>query len=108
MVTDDNEFSYTQEGLCPGKGASTILHMLHNAIDVLQVFEYKALNARVLIEDSRATVFVRVGRLRAFDTNIVEVRLSEFGDFGLKDVNDVFVEYRNGVHQKKPYGYRLL
>jgi len=66
-------------------------------IDVLQVFEDKASNARVLIEHGRATIFVRVGGLRAFDSNIVEVWFGEFGNFGLKDVNDVFVEYGYGV-----------
>jgi len=95
MVTDDDEFSYTQERLRPGEGASAIFHTLHDAIDVLQVFKDKASNAGVLVEHGWATVFVRVGCLRAFDTNIVEVRLGEFGDFGLEDVDDVFVEYSN-------------
>jgi hypothetical protein len=68
---------------------------LYDSIEVLEVLPYEASNARILRDGLEGIIRLTILGARFFDYDIVDVEDGDVGDFRLKDVGDIIVEYRD-------------
>ena len=94
-MSDCDDFFGTQRGLDSAESASTILDMLHDSIEVLEVFPDKTANAQIVWYAFFGAVQKEILLRGTSDRNVVDIRDSTVGDFGLKYAGDVVMEYRN-------------
>ena len=92
---DCDDFFGTQRGLDSAESASAILDVLHDSIEVLEVFPDKTANAWIVRYAFFGAIREEILLRGTSDRNVVDIRDSSVGDFGLKYAGDVVMEYRN-------------
>ena len=91
------DFVSTNKGLLTGKHSSTIFHMLHYSIDILEVFPNEAANATIFQNSLKDSIIILISRCRAVNRYIVNIWNSIFWNFRLKDVSYIVMEYGNCI-----------
>ena len=94
-MSDCDDFFGAQHGLDSAEGASAILDVLHDSIEVLEVFPDKTVDARIVRYAFFGAVRKEILLRRTSDWNVVDIRDSSVGDFGLEYAGDVVMEYWN-------------
>jgi hypothetical protein len=94
-VSDRYDFFGAQRGLESAEGASAIFDTLHNSIEVLEMFPDESADPRIVWDAFFGAVRKEILLRGASDRDVVDIRNSGVGDFGLEDAGDVVVEYRN-------------
>ena len=80
-----------------GEHTATILHVLYNAVQSLEMFPDEPMNSWVFGNCFIQTVVQDVSRGRTVNWDIVDVRDGSVRNFGLKDVGDIFMKDGDGV-----------
>ena len=80
-----------------GEHTATILHVLYNVVQSLEMFPDKPTNTWVFGNCFIQTVVQDVSRGRTVNWDIIDVRDGSVRNFGLKDVGDIFMKDGDGV-----------
>ena len=96
-MADHDYFFSTQGGLEAAEGATAIFDALYYAVEVLEVLPDEAANAWVVRDAFFGAIGQHISLCRTADQDIVNVGNSCIGNFGLKNISDIVMEYRNGV-----------
>ena len=91
------DFMSADKQLLTGKSSSTIFHMLHYLINILEVFPNEAVNAAIFWNSLEDSIIILISRCRATNRYIVDIWNGIFWNFRLKDVSYIIVEYGNCV-----------
>ena len=91
------DFASTYKQLLTGERSSTIFHMLHYLIDILEVLPNEAANSAVLRNCLEGTIIVLIGRCGSTNRHVINIRNSIFWNFGLKDVSYIVMKYGNRI-----------
>ena len=94
-MSNCNDFFGAQRGLDSTEGASAILDTLHNSIEVLEVFPDKTADAQIVRYAFFGAVRKEILLCGTSDRNVIDIRDSSVGDFGLEYAGDVVMEYHN-------------
>src|SRR6202041_11089 len=94
MMSYNGDLRYAEEKLGAIKCASTILHSLNDAIEILKVFPHEPSNAGILWNRFVRPVGELISTAWAFYRNVVDVRDRDMRNFVLKDVSNVVVKDR--------------
>jgi hypothetical protein len=96
MANGDNFFG-TQGGLEATEGATAIFDALYYAIEILKVFSDELSDAWVVWDTFFGAVRKHIFLCRTVDRDVINIGYYCVRDFGLKDISDIIVEYRNRV-----------
>src|ERR1700677_2861342 len=91
-VSKNDDFGNAEEEFRTRKSSATILHMLHNAIHVFEVFPDKLMYSRVFGNGFECSVMLYVAQFRSFDRYVGDIR-----NVGLQYIGDVVVKYRDRI-----------
>ena len=94
-MSDCDDFFSAQRGLDSAEGASAILDALHDSIEVLEVFPDKTVDAQIVRYAFFGAIWKEILLRRTLDRNVIDIRDSSVGDFGLEYAGDIVMEYRN-------------
>ena len=92
-MSDCDDFFGAQCGLDSAKGASAILDVLHDSIEVLEVFPDKMADAQIVRYAFFGAIRKEILLHRTSDQNIIDIWDSSVGDFRLEYAGDVVMEY---------------
>ena len=96
-MSDCDDFFGAQRRLDSAEGAFAILDALHDSIEVLEVFPDKTANAQIVQYAFFGAVRKEILLCRTSDWNVIDIRDSSVGDFGLEYAGDIVMEYWNRV-----------
>src|SRR5271154_1998164 len=96
-VSKNDDFGNAEKEFRTRKCSTTILHALHNAIHVFEVFPDKLMYSGVFRNGFTSSVVSYVVRFGSFDRYVIDVGNGDVWNFGLQDIGDVVVKYRNRI-----------
>src|ERR1700677_2007219 len=96
-VSKNDDFRNAEKEFRTRKSFATILHALHNAIHVFEVFPDKSTYSRVFGNGFECSVVLYVARFRSFDRYVVDIWNGDMQNFRLQDIGDIVVKYRDRI-----------
>ena len=96
-MSKNNDFGNAEEEFRARKSSTTILHALHNVIHVFKVFSDKSMYSGVFRNGFKGSNVLYVVRFGSFDRYIVDIENGDMWNFGLQDIGDIVVEYRDRI-----------
>src|ERR1700677_430495 len=96
-VSKNDDFGNAKKEFRTRKSSATILHALHNAIHVFEVFPDKSMYSGVFGNGFESSVISYVVQFGSFDRYVIDIGNGDVRNFGLQDIGDVVMKYRDGI-----------